>query len=235
MVKGLSLGLKLLIFICSFLGLFLSFLYSFYDGYYNWGARLMYFTGQSNLWIGLLSIVSVFLIIKNVKRKEKFDLTSLYKIRLSFTLSILVTGLVFCCFLGPFADKSYHAWSGYSLLTHAVVPVLSLIDFFIDDYKIVFKRSDVFIAVIPILVYFAITSLLCVYGLSFGRGDSFPYFFMNFYSMLGFFGVSFTSKPYFGTFYWLLMLLLIVFSLGLLLIKFHPQTFIYNKNKKRKG
>ena len=62
------------------------------DGYSGWSKRLMYFTGQSNLWIGF---TQVFLVTALLSKREKY-LEKLYFLRYIFTVAITVTGIVFC-------------------------------------------------------------------------------------------------------------------------------------------
>ena len=55
-----------------------------------------------------------------------------------------------------------------------------------------------------------------VLGVDFGRGEAFPYFFMNYFSPAGIFGFS-KNMPYIiGSFYWIAMLVIIIVGLAVL-------------------
>ena len=83
----------------------------------------------------------------------------MYVCKYIFTVSITITGLIFCGLLAPFAD--YNVWVFSSVLTHVVVPVLSIADFFVDDYKIDFKRFHIFLTLIPPFAWFVQYLLRC--------------------------------------------------------------------------
>ena len=196
----------------AFLGVFISFFYAKEDGYYFWWSRLLYFTGQSNLWIGITFLVTLLSTfgLKNYRYKWR---DRLYLIKFVFTVSITITAIVFCFFLAPFADESYHVWSFYSILNHVVTPVLAVADLFLDEYKINLKTRHVLLSITPALVYFTLVGILGAFEYDFGRGETYPYFFMNFRSPAGFFG--FASEPNFlGTFYWLLLFGIIMTGVG---------------------
>ena len=203
---------KILTLVSAFLGVFISFFYAKEDGYYFWWSRLLYFTGQSNLWIGITFLVTLLSTfgLKNYRYKWR---DRLYLIKFVFTVSITITAIVFCFFLAPFADESYHVWSFYSILNHVVTPVLAVADLFLDKYKINLKTRHVLLSITPALVYFTLVGILGAFEYDFGRGETYPYFFMNFRSPAGFFG--FASEPNFlGTFYWLLLFGIIMTGVG---------------------
>ena len=100
-----------------------------------------------------------------------------------FTVSITITGVIFCSILAPFAD--FDIWAFASILTHVVVPLLSIFDFFTNKYIVKTTKKSKWLTFIPPLVYFVITSILCIMKIDFGRGDPYPYFFMDYYSEVG--------------------------------------------------
>jgi hypothetical protein len=82
------------------------------------------------------------------------------------------------------------------------------------------------LVLIPPLLYVIFSSILFFLNVDFGRGDPFPYFFLNYSSPAGFFGTS-DEMPYaVGSFYWLIVLSLLVFGLGAL------YRFLYKKMQK---
>lgn len=212
----ISYTVKILTLASAFLGVFISFIYAKADGYNFWWSRLLYFTGQSNLWIAITFLLTLFLTfgLKNYRYKWR---DRLYVLKFVFTVSITITGIVFCFFLAPFADQSYHVWSFYSILNHVVTPILAVADLFLDEYKVRLKIKHVLLSTIPALVYFTLVGILGAFDYNFGRGETYPYFFMNFRSPAGFFG--FASEPnFFGTFYWLLFFGLIMIGVGYIYI-----------------
>ncbi|MBQ3115836.1 MAG: hypothetical protein IJC07_02285 [Clostridia bacterium] len=188
------------------------------DGYSHWSRRIAYFTTQSNLWICFLFLSLILLPLINRTFYEKHK-QFLYVLKYAFTVSITMTALVFCCFLAPFADNSYHVWSIISLFTHVFSPVLAVADFFVDDYKLNFNKKLILFPLLPPLLYVIVSAVLSVFNFDFGRGENYPYFFMNHFSPAGVFGFS-NVKPFFiGSFYWITFLALLTVSIALLYAK----------------
>lgn len=214
--KKLSLLLKGLTLLTSLSGLMISMFESEAHGYSHWSKRFLYFTAQSNIWIG--ATMFVFLLYALFQKKPP---AFMYALKYVFTVSITVTFLVFTCLLGPFGDPSYHLWALSSWLTHIFAPAFAIADFFIDREKIPLRGGQVWVCVLPPLTYSAVVVLLELFHVDFGRGLIYPYFFMDIRSPVGFFGFS-NQIPYFaGTFYWFLALSLIVWGIGTLYLKLH--------------
>ena len=180
------------------------------DGYSSWYRRLLYFTAQSNIWIGVTCLLLTFSSIFHTSEKWRH---ALYVCKYIFTVSITITGLVFCTLLAPFAPKSYHLWvlSGY--LTHIFTPSFAILDFFIDDYPLKIEKKHVLLSVIPPSFYFISTMVFSFFKVDFGRGEFYPYYFLNFRSPAGIFGFSNQAPFFIGSFYWM-----IAFSLLIILI-----------------
>ncbi|MBO7344818.1 MAG: hypothetical protein J6U92_02635 [Clostridia bacterium] len=204
--------LKILTVISSIGGVLLSLINATFDGYSAWYKRAYYFTAQSNIWLGL----TFFIILLNRSQRIK---EKLYIFKFIFTVSISITAIIFCSVLAPFADESYHVWSLSGILTHVISPALALTDYFLDDYKIKFKKHTPFLAVLPPLIYFLVVSIMHLLKIDFGRGQTFPYFFLNFFSPAGIFGFS-NQPPFFlGVFYWIILVLLAVIFISFILSK----------------
>ena len=152
----LTILLKLFIIASTFGGVVLSLIQATQDGYSHWSRRLLYFTAQSNLWIGSVCLL---LVLSKALRFQKIWLKRLYVLKFIFTVSITITGLVFCTLLAPFAPKSYNLWVFSGYLTHVVSPVLALCDFFIDDYPLQIQRPHLWLSIIPPLFYFTSTMI----------------------------------------------------------------------------
>ena len=204
--KRVCFFLKIAVVLSSLGGVFLSLIFAKGDGYSHWSKRLLYFTAQSNLWVGI-----TFLALLLFPKRER----KLYILKYVFTVSITVTGLVFCCLLAPFSDDSYHPWSLPNLLTHVLTPVLAVVDFFLDR-RYPLSGKQVLSVVLPLFFYFGFVTLLELLGADFGRGVPYPYFFFYYRSPAGIFGFS-QIRPFFmGSFYWLAIFLALTLGLGVL-------------------
>ena len=196
--------LKIATVVSAFGGVILSLIFASRDGYSHWSKRLLYFTAQSNLWVGV-----IFLALLLFHKSER----KLYLLKYIFTVSITITGIVFCCLLAPFSDESYHPWSFPNLLTHVFTPMLVIIDFFLDG-RYSLRKREVFLATLPPLFYFGFVTVLEGLRADFGRGVGYPYFFFHYRSPAGIFGFS-SIRPFFiGSFYWFAILLLLTLGLG---------------------
>ena len=119
-------------------------------GFMAGGTAFLYFTVQSNLWIGatcgifaVLGIIQIF----------KYDFRiphALHIIKYVFTVSITLTGIVFCCVLAPTMPGSFK--SAANVLTHVIVPLAAVIDLFICRPPGIAYRHFAF-ALIPPIYY----------------------------------------------------------------------------------
>lgn len=214
-----------LIFLFSATGFLLSCFFAQRDGYSHWLKRLLYFTQQSNLWIGITSLIFAILLIK--KNTSTRDLQIISILKYIFTISITITGVIFCTLLAPFAD--FEIWTFANLLTHIVVPVLSICDFFTNPNILRLQKKHIWLALVPPLVYFILTSILCMLKIDFGRGLAYPYFFMDFFSEAGFFGFIAEWPPQIGSFYWIVFFFIFIYLLSTAYFKIH--TFLVNKRE----
>ena len=213
--KRISYGLKVAILLSALGGVVLSLFYAERDGYSHWSKRLLYFTGLSNIWIGIC--VLIILVAPFIKAlNTDFAKDMLHALRYIFTVSITVTGIVYCFILAPFAEEGeFNPWTLSNVLTHVVAPLLTLVDFFIDEYKLRLTKEHIAFTAIPPLMYFVFSSILNLLGVDFGRGDDYPYFFLNLKSPAGIFGFSDTPPFVIGSFYWILLFLFMVYSIAL--------------------
>ena len=194
-------------------GVLLSLFYAKQDGYSHWGKRLLYFTAQSNIWIG---INFLFLLLLPLKKKPQPWLAGGYLLKYIFTVSITMTGLIFCSLLAPFAGEDYQPWRLCNLLTHVFTPILALTDLFLDEYPIPLDGKKVYLSLLPFFFYFLLASVLGAVGMDFGRGENYPYFFLNHSSPAGIFGFSNTHPFYVGSFYWIILFSGIVVGISFL-------------------
>ncbi len=222
--KKASIILNFLIAIISFLGVLLNCIFATRDGYSHWHKRLLYFTNQSNIWIGLTCLVIAILSIVSILKKHNVIKNWIYVLKYIFTVSITITGLIFCGLLAPFAGD-YNAWTLSSILVHVIVPVLSIVDYFINDEQMPLKKWHIALPTIPPLLYFIFSITLSALRVDFGRGDNYPYFFMNFYSDVGLFGFSNSGpRPELGSFYWIVVILGLIIGISYLYYRLHSST-----------
>lgn len=215
--ENVSLLLKILTVLNAFAGIILSFIFAAEEGYSSWYIRGTYFTLQSNLWIGGIML---FMVLANLLHKG-FNAERVYFIKFLFTVSITLTFIVFWTLLAPFAHmENYNPWSPASITTHMFAPAFAIIDFFVDKNQTKITKKGVYSSLLPPLFYFVFASILCLLKVDFGRGDPYPYFFMDYYSAAGLFG--FVKEPFvLGTAYWILLILVIVLSVAWLLKALH--------------
>lgn len=227
MLSKASYLLKCAIFLSAMGGVIISLFVAERDGYSHWSKRLLYFTGLSNIWVGLCVLVILLApYIKGLSTEKGKRI--LYILRYIFTVSITVTGIVYCFILAPFATEGeFTPWTLSNVLTHIVAPVLTLVDFFLDEYKLKLTREHIIFTAIPPLCYFVFSSILNLLSVDFGRGDDYPYFFLNLKSPAGIFGFSDTPPFVIGSFYWILLFLFMVFSIAF------PLALINNKILKK--
>jgi hypothetical protein len=149
MRKKISLVLKICVILGAFVGIFFGFLSADADGYSHWSKRLLYFTAQSNVWIALTYAAIIW---KDYLSKSKNAVWKdrLYVLKYIFTVSITLTGFIFCAVLAPGAEKgNYNAWTLTNVITHAVVPLVSVVDFFVDKYRVCISKKHAICSVIP--------------------------------------------------------------------------------------
>ena len=93
--KNISCILKIIVIICALSGVWLSYV-SGKDSFMGGSRVFMFFTIQSNIAIALISAVGLFHLCKNREISE-----ALYTVTYVGTVSITLTGLVFCFVLAP--------------------------------------------------------------------------------------------------------------------------------------
>ena len=204
-MKGkICIALKYALPVFACIGIVLGMVYYREDGYSHPAKRLLYFTTQSNLWIAFTSVALLILPRTRFFKREKV-VAALFLLKFIFTVSIAVTGVVFCTLLAPFADENYRPWTFYSLCTHVIVPGLALIDYFLDDMPVLLSRQRVCYSVLPPLAYFLFSIILGAANVDFGRGDPF------------------TPLPALGTVYWIVILSGFILGLGACFASLHPR------------
>ncbi len=203
--KRLSIVLKLIVIASALLGTFLS----AYAGRLSFmgGSRVfMYFTIQSNIAIAIICGIGLYLLRKGGSINRAW-----YVVKFVGTVSITLTGVVFGFVLAP--TLGANAWNIQNTLTHLVVPVVSVIDFFVIAPKARISRKNVIFVIIPPILYAIYAGIGYVSGWEFADGINYPYFFLNWGSPAGAFG--FTNEiPFMGSAWWIMVLLLFLLIVG---------------------
>ena len=233
MRKKISIILKILIIACAFCGVTVGMIFYESDGYSFWYKKLMYFTTQSNLWIAFYSIIYFVLLIIRKRKGLQGMPKWYYLVHFVLTVSITLTGVVFCSILGPFAKDDFNAWSASSLLVHVFVPVFAIADFFVAESDFVLTKKHLWFAIIPPLYYMLYTVVMYLFGIDFGRGVLYSYFFLDYASPAGFFGFAKADTIYVGTIYWVIFMLGFIMLLAYIYYILHPNT--KKARKKAKG
>lgn len=134
-----------------------------------------------------------------------------YTVKFVGTVSITLTGVVFCFVLAPTLGQ--FAWNAQNVLTHVVVPLAAILDFFVTGpYGRIPKRQVPYVT-LPPLAYAIYAGIGYAAGWEFSQGVRYSYFFLNWGSPAGAFG--FTKElPYMGCVWWILALLLFLAAIG---------------------
>lgn len=215
-----SIIMKILVAISVTMGLILCFKDA--GGFMGGKTLLLYFTNQSNIWIGVTALVLAVVEIVNFK-KGVYTLTKkLSLIHQIFTVSISLTGVIYCFVLVPAfmaAGGGFNPFSLTQMLLHVVTPLLSIADFVLFTRGVKYLKRECFIATIPPFYYLFFSLAGYIRNWDFGMGANYPYFFLNYGSPAGVFGFS-SEMPYFmGSFYWIAFIVLLVSGMSLLYIK----------------
>ena len=93
----------------------------------------MYFTIQSNILIAAICAWGLFLL-----SRDRAVSVTWYTMKLVGTVSITLTGVVFAFLLAPVLGAE--AWNLQNTLTHAVVPIVSVADYFVVVSSVLFPE-----------------------------------------------------------------------------------------------
>lgn len=116
-------------------------------GTFMGGRRVfMYFTIQSNIAIGLICLIGGMLLVAGRKAGNGW-----FVVKFMGTVSITLTGAVFCFVLAPTLDR--YVWNAQNILTHVVVPVAAIVDFLVTGICADLKRSSALSGTLPPLAY----------------------------------------------------------------------------------
>lgn len=217
----ISIVIKFLIFVSTTVGIVCCALGV--DGFMGGSSLILFFTNQSNIWIAIVAVVlAIFQILGLQKGIYTIDKRA-YLTQQVFTVSISLTCLVYCFVLVPsFMAVDSDLFNPFSLtqtLLHVVTPLLAIIDFLFFTKGGSLRNVDCLWSALPPIYYLGFSIIGFFLNWNFGMGNNFPYFFLNYTSPAGIFGFS-NVMPYFmGSFYWILLLVIIVLGMSLAYIK----------------
>ena len=203
--KGISLVLKAVVITSAVVGTLLSYLGG-RNTFMGGSVVFMYFTIQSNIAIAVICAIGTGFLLKDKETSRAWHV-----IKFVGTVSITLTGVVFGFVLAPTLGTL--AWNIQNILTHVVVPVAAVIDFFITCSTARIKKSNVFLVTIPPILYAIYAGIGFIEGWEFAGGLNYPYFFLNWGSKVGAFGFS-DELPFMGCAWWILALLLFLVIVG---------------------
>ena len=201
--KWLSCALKLIVIVSAAVGTFLS--AGGAKGKFMSGSRaFMFFTIQSNILIAVICAVGLCLLLRKRPVSRKW-----YVVKLTGTVSITLTGVVFVVMLAPLLGSL--AWNVQNTLTHVVVPLAAVADFLVIAPGAGIPKKSVFWVFLPPFLYVIYAAIGFVNGWEFIKGQNYPYFFLNWGSPAGAFGFS-DRLPYLGCVWWILILMLFLLA-----------------------
>lgn len=208
--KTISLILKAAVVISAVLGTFLS-AYAGRDSFMGGKVVFMYFTIQSNIAIALICAIGCAFLLSGKKPSDVW-----YLIKFVGTVSITLTGMVFCFVLAP--TLGIYAWNVQNILTHVVVSAAAVADFFVTAADSDIRKKDVFWVILPPIAYAVYAGIAYANNWQFAEGINYPYFFLNWGSPAGAFGFT-KEMPYMGCVWWIVLLLVFLIIVGYLYLK----------------
>ncbi|MBP5597737.1 MAG: Pr6Pr family membrane protein [Pseudobutyrivibrio sp.] len=203
--KKISYLLKIIVFVSAVVGTILSYLGS-RDSFMGGSRVFMFFTTQSNIAMAIISLIGLCYMIRAREAGQVWQV-----VKFVGTVAITLTGVVFCFVLAPTLGDD--AWNIQNVLTHVVVPVFSVVDFFVVSTAFNIKKKSVFYVIIPPILYAIYAGIGYANNWQFVEGYNYPYFFLNWGSKAGAFG--FTNElPFMGTAWWILALFIFLIIVG---------------------
>ena len=200
-----SLILKCIVILAAAIGTYLSAVGGS-RGFMIGSKAFMYFTIQSNILIALICAVGAVLLLRKTKVKDRW-----YTVKFVGTVSITLTGAVFTFVLAPTLGD--FAWQIQNILTHLVVPVAAIADFFVTGICGNIPKKHVFFVEVPPLAYVLYAVVCYTAGWTFADGKTYPYFFLNWGSPAGAFGFS-GEFPFIGCVWWILIMGAAILGVG---------------------
>ncbi len=160
--KYLSILLKLIVILAAAVGIYRTATAG--RGSFMGGSRVfMFFTIQSNIAVALICAVGLWLLFRHTPPK-----TVWYVIQFVGAVSITLTGVVFAFVLAPTLGS--HAWNVQNVLTHVVVPVAAVADFFVTGVYGTLQKRHIPLVTLPPLAYAIYAGIGYLAGWEFLKG-----------------------------------------------------------------
>ena len=202
--------------ILRFLAIFLFFI-SFFDQYVG---TIFYFTVQSNiLVIIVLLILNIYDILK-LQNKINSMPNFIYRLKYISVVGISLTFLIFGLILTPIivfkTDYPFYVLSISSLSMHLIIPIISILDWFVNDY-LKNPRLPSFLIPLTFPLYYLGFAMTCsVVGVKYKDffnmdvDNHVPYFFLD-YKKYGWFKIKLDQGLFgFGVVYWIVGIAILV-------------------------
>lgn len=171
----------------------------------------LYFTIQSNVWVGICLLIGLVMQLTGKKASRAYAVAQLV-----VTVSITLTGFVYCFILAPTIEHG--AFNLTNVLVHIVTPVCAEVDYLLVCRSMPLKTKDAWWALLPPLYYFGFAAVGYVAHWPFAPGDiNYPYFFLNWGSEAGAFGFC-KDLPYMGVVWYVVITMAVLYGLSRLLV-----------------
>lgn len=197
---------------------------------------ILYYTIQSNIWIGLTCLAFAIIRLIQIKNSNLQITRWLYITKYVFTVAITLTMGVFWILLAPALINTNYLFTVGNIFAHTLTPVAALISFLAFDSREnqLSKKASLFSLITPVY-YFLFVIIASSLGVTFHLYRA-PYFFLDFYEF-GWFAFGTYSEAYgfasFGVFYWVLLILGFIFLLGFGLVFLNR--FLFRKFQQTKA
>ena len=204
--KAVSCILKIIVILSAVLGTFLS-AFAGRKSFMGGLRVFMYFTIQSNIAIAIICAIGAAYLMKDKPVSDRW-----WVIKFVGTVSITLTGAVFCFVLAPTFKET--AWSIQNILTHVVVPVAAILDFFVSAVSSIIRKRNTLWVIVPPIIYAIYAGIGYACNWEFADGVNYPYFFLNWGSPAGAFG--FTNElPFMGCAWWIIAIFIALLITGM--------------------
>ena len=149
---------------------------------FHWAIGFTMFTQLSNLYT---AAAVIYQLVKPGRRSCLLKYTA--------AVSISITFLVYLLIIAPMTPggilAAYRQDHWASLCLHVITPVLTVLDFMLNDSRNGYlRKSDVFFSVVPPVAYFIFMIMLSRLGVRWYAGMAAPYPFLNYEAPAGWFG-----------------------------------------------
>ena len=182
------------------------------------GFSLLYYTVQSNIWIGVTCLAFAILKIFGYKRGKNLIPSWLYITKYVFVVAITLTMVVFWLLLAPTLKLPSYLVSPSNLFAHTLTPIVAILSFLLfdsRDYQL--NKKQAILSLATPLYYVAFAIIASSSGIMF-HTFRMPYFFMDYYQFGWFNSLTFSGEygfSSFGVFYWIIIISLFIFLMGL--------------------